>query len=75
MVYAAYVAFPANNPNQRRYTMKVSQAIDFHLQYHQGRTARNVASAQETQHAYTGTATLSTGKIAEPILIKDRHQT
>ena len=28
-----YGAF-ANNPNDRRYTMKVSQAIDFHLQYH-----------------------------------------
>ncbi len=35
MVYAAYMAFSANNPIQRRCAMKVSLAVDFHLQYHQ----------------------------------------
>jgi hypothetical protein len=28
------MAFSANNPNAMRCTMKVSQAVDFHLQYH-----------------------------------------
>jgi hypothetical protein len=35
MVYTSSMAFSANNPNQRRCAMKVSLAVDFHLQYHQ----------------------------------------
>ena len=34
MVYTLYMTFFANNHNYRRCTMKVSQAVDFHLQYH-----------------------------------------
>ncbi len=33
-VYTCFIAFLANNPNDRRCTMTVSQAVDFHLQYH-----------------------------------------
>ncbi len=32
MVYTSYMAFSANNPNDRRCTLTVSQAVDFHLQ-------------------------------------------
>ncbi len=40
MVYAAYMAFSANNPNDRRCTMKVSQAVDLHLQYYRANSKK-----------------------------------
>lgn len=35
------MAFPANNPNARWCAMKVSQAVDFHLQYHRANSKKN----------------------------------
>ena len=46
-VYTCFIAFPANNPNDRRCTMTVSQAIDFHLQYHRANSKKNTVKTCE----------------------------
>ncbi|RPH39568.1 MAG: hypothetical protein EHM86_07360 [Desulfobulbaceae bacterium] len=47
MVYTSFMAFFANNPNNRRCTMKVSQPVDFHLQYHQANSKKNTVKTCE----------------------------
>ncbi len=40
MRYTCLMAYFANNLNDRRCTMKVSQAVDFHLQYHRANSKK-----------------------------------
>ena len=40
MVYTPVRSFFTNNPNLWRCTMKVSQAVDFHLQYHRANSKK-----------------------------------
>ncbi len=40
MVYTSVRAFCSNNPNHKRCTMKVAQAVDFHLQYHRANSKK-----------------------------------